>query len=135
METFLYTLVQLVHNFGAAAVAGTPVAALWFGHENKLALQKLSRLMALGWLVQGASGIGFALTSYTMDGALRHVEGVALTALALKIGCTFVGTILAGTYLIRGSRWSAVNQLRTWKFMVMMTLTALAAAAVLRWYS
>ena len=134
MENFIYTLVQLVHNFGAVAVAGSPVAALWFGRENKIVLQKLTWLMALGLVAQGASGIGFAVTSYTMKGALPEVEGVALTALALKVGCTFVGVVLAGFYLVTGSRWSAVNQLRMWKLMVIMTLTALSAAAFLRWY-
>src|SRR5206468_10799244 len=84
MENFIYTLVQLVHNFGAVAVAGSPVVALWFGRENKIALHKLTWLMALGWVAQGASGIGFAVTSFTMKGALPEVEGVALTALALK---------------------------------------------------
>jgi hypothetical protein len=134
METFIYTLVQLVHNFGAAAVAGSPIAALWSGRENKTALRKLAWLMALGWVAQGASGIGFAVTSYTMEGALPKVEGVALTALALKVGCTLVGVVLAGFYLMTGSRWSTVNQLRMWKFMVITTLTALSAAAALRWY-
>jgi hypothetical protein len=135
METFLYTLVQLVHNFGAAAVAGSPVAALWFGRENKIALQKITWLMTLGWVIQGATGVGFAITSYTMDGAIRHVDGIAFVALALKVACTFVGAVVAGSYLITGSHWSAPNQLRMWKLMVIMTLSALAAAAVLRWYS
>ena len=134
MENFIYTLVQLVHNFGAVAVAGSPVVALWFVRENKIALHKLTWLMALGWVAQGVSGIGFAVTSYTLKGALPEVEGIALTALALKVGCTLIGVVLAGLYLMTGSRWSAVNQLRMWKLMVIMTLSALTAAAVLRWY-
>lgn len=67
-----------------------------------------------------------------MKGALPEVEGVALTALALKVGCTLIGVVLAGFYLMTGSRWSAVNQLRMWKLMVIMTLTALTAAAILK---
>ena len=135
METFLYTLVQVAHNFGAAAVAGSPIAALWFGRENDIVLQRLSWLMALGWLVQAVSGIGFAVTSYTMDGSLRHVEGIALVALALKVCCTLVGTVLAAACLMAGSRWSAMKRLRLCKLMITMTSTALVCAAVLRWYS
>lgn len=134
MENFIYTLVQVLHNFGAVGVGGSAVAGLWFGRESKTALRKLTWLMALGWVTQGASGIGFAITSYTMEGALPKVKGAALVALALKVGCTLIGVLLAGYYLMTGARWSAVNQLRMWKLMVMMTLTALTAAAVLRWY-
>src|SRR5207245_8968278 len=104
MENFIYTLVQLVHNFGAVAVAGSPVVALWFGRENKIALHKLTWLMALGWVAQGASGIGFAVTSYTMKGALPEVEGVELTALALKVGWYLMGVVLSGFYFISSSR-------------------------------
>ena len=60
MENFIYTCVQIVHNFGAVAVVGSPAVALWLGRENKIALHKLTWLMALGWLAQAASGIGFA---------------------------------------------------------------------------
>jgi len=79
MENFIYTLVQLVHNFGAVALAGSPVVALWFGRDNKIALHKLTWLWPLGWVAQGASGIGFAVTSYTIKGQLPAVEGVAMT--------------------------------------------------------
>lgn len=58
--------------------------------------------MLLGWLAQGASGIGFALTSYTMKGALPEVTDIALGALVLKVGCTFIGTVLTGFYLATG---------------------------------
>ena len=30
LENILYASVQLAHNFGAAAVTGMPIAALWF---------------------------------------------------------------------------------------------------------
>src|SRR6266545_3191464 len=133
MENFIYTCVQIVHNFGAVAVVGSPAVALWLGRENKVALHKLTWLMALGWLAQAASGIGFAITSYALKGALPEVTGVTLVALALKVGCTFIGVVLAGLYLVTGSRWSTLNQLRMWKVMVIMTLTALSAAALLRW--
>jgi hypothetical protein len=65
MENFIYTLVQLVHNFGAVAVVGSPAAPLCLSREDQFARHELAWLMVLGWLAQGASGIGFALTRYT----------------------------------------------------------------------
>ena len=79
MENLIYTWVQIVHNFGAVAVIGSPAAALSLSRQNQIVRYKLAWLMLLGWLAQGASGIGFALTSYTMKGAAsgsnRHSFG------------------------------------------------------------
>jgi hypothetical protein len=86
MENLIYTWVQIVHNFGAVAVIGSPAAALSLSRQNQIVRYKLAWLMLLGWLAQGASGIGFALTSYTMKGALPEVTGIALGALILKVG-------------------------------------------------
>ena len=55
LENVLYGGVQLVHNFGAAAVTGLPIAALWF----KSAAPEDS-LAHLACLLQAASGIFLA---------------------------------------------------------------------------
>jgi hypothetical protein len=134
MENLIYTWVQIVHNFGAVAVVDSPAAALCLSRENLLVRHKLAWLMVLGWLAQGASGIGFALTSYTMKGALPEVTGIALGALVLKVACTFIGTVLTGFYLATRLRWSATQEYRMWQMMFVMTITAITAAAFLRWY-
>ena len=134
MENLIYTWVQIVHNFGAVAVIGSPAAALSLSRQNQIVRYKLVWLMLLGWLAQGASGIGFALTSYTMKGALPEVTGIALGALILKVGCTFIGTVLTGFYLATRLRWSAAREHRMWQLMLLMTVSAITAAAFLRWY-
>ncbi len=134
MENLIYTVVQLAHNFGAVALVGSPAAALWLSGENKTARYQLAWLMALGWLAQAGSGIGFAIASYALKGALPEVAGIAFVALALKVGCTSVGVLLSGLYAVTGKRWSSVGERRMWQFMLILTATALSAAAVLRWY-
>jgi hypothetical protein len=134
MENLIYTWVQILHNFGAVAVVGSPAAAIWLPGENRVIRYKLAWLMLLGWLAQGASGIAFALTSYTMKGALPEVTGIALGALVLKVGCTFIGTVLTGVYLATRWRWSGAHEHRMWQLMLLMTITAITAAAFLRWY-
>ncbi|MGA7385672.1 MAG: hypothetical protein WBW81_13570 [Methylocella sp.] len=62
LENFLYGDVQLVHNFGAAAVTGLPIAALWLGPAPPV-LRKMAWLILFAWLVQGASGAGFGTVS------------------------------------------------------------------------
>ena len=68
MGDFLYTCVQLIHNFGAVTVVGSPVAALWLGNDHPSTQYRLAWMMALGWTAQGASGAGFGLTSLYLKG-------------------------------------------------------------------
>ena len=134
MENLIYTRVQIMHNFGAVALIGSSAAALSLSRQNQIVRSKLAWLMLLGWLAQGASGVGFALTSYTMKGALPEVTGIALGALVLKVGCTFIGTVLKEFYLATRLRWSAAREHKMWQLMLLMTVSAITTAAFLRWY-
>jgi len=134
MGDFIYTCVQLVHNFGAVIVIGSPAAALWLGQDHKAAQCQLAWLMALGWAAQGASGAGFGITSFYLKGQIPDVTGVALAALVIKIACALTGFVLAAVYLRTGSGWSSRTQLRLRQIMLGLAVTALSAAAFLRWY-
>src|SRR5712671_3869182 len=98
MGDFLYTCVQLIHNFGAVTVVGSPVAALWVGNDHSSTQYRIAWLMLLGWAVQGASGAGFGLTSLYLKGQIPDVTGVALVSLLVKIACVVTGFVLAAVY-------------------------------------
>jgi hypothetical protein len=134
MGDFLYTCVQLIHNFGAVTVVGSPVAALWLGNDHPSTQYRLAWMMALGWTAQGASGAGFGLTSLYLKGQIPDVTGVALVSLLIKIACVVTAVILAVVYLRAGSNWSPLAQFRLRGGMLILAATALSAAAFLRWY-
>lgn len=134
MGNLLYTCVQLVHNLGAVAVVGSPAAALWAGNNHETGRRRLAWLMALGWAAQGASGAGFGLTSFYLKGQIPEITGVALAALLIKISCVLIGISLAAINLRMGSRWSPIGRRRLMGAMLALAVTALSAAAFLRWY-
>jgi hypothetical protein len=134
MGNLIYTCVQLVHNFGAVTVVGSPAVALWLGNDHQVTQRRLAWLMALGWAAQGASGAGFGLTSLYLKGHLPEVTGVALEALSVKIACALIGFGLAAVYLRTGFGWSSRSQLRLRQVMLGLAVSALSAAAFLRWY-
>jgi hypothetical protein len=134
MGNFLYTCVQLVHNFGAVTVVGCPAMALWLGNDHQATQRRVAWLMVLGWAAQGASGAGFGITSIYLKGQIPDVTGVALAALLVKISCALTGFILAAVYLRYGSGWSSRNQSLLRQTMLGLAVTALSGAAFLRWY-
>jgi hypothetical protein len=134
MLNLVYTCVQILHNFGAVAVVGSPAAAWWLARDNPSAQGWLAWLLIIGWAAQGASGAGFGMTSYLLKGQLPDVAGVALVALATKVGCVLSGFVIAACYLKTGSRWSPLSRLRMWQGMLALAGTALSAAAFLRWF-
>lgn len=140
-----YALVQVAHNFGAVAVVGGPLFALWPARPPP-ALHARRRLLALvlaGWALQAASGAAFGATSYVWYGALPDIHGPAVVALAVKVGCAIVGFLLAAVWLRRESPAAAVALhgsddaagRRGWGWLLAFGATALTAAAVLRWFS
>ncbi len=130
----VYALVQMAHNFGAAAVIGGPLTAWWWARERPATLTASAWLTALGWTTQGLSGIGFALTSYYSRGELPELAGVALLALYIKIGCVIVGFALTGYYLTAPAPRLERLQRWFWSGLCAVGATALSAAAFLRWF-
>ena len=134
MGDFIYTCVQLVHNFGAVTVVGSPAMALWLGDDDKATQHRLAWIMVLGWVAQGASGAGFGITSFYLKGHIPDVGGIALVALLVKIACALTGFLLAVIYLRAGSAWSARGQLLLRQVMLGFAVIAFSSAAFLRWY-
>ena len=135
MGDFIYTCVQLAHNFGAVTVVGSPAVALWLGQNHKIGQHQLAWLMVIGWFAQGASGAGFGLTSLYLKGQIPDVTGIAWVALVVKIACALTGFILAMVYLRSGaSGWSSRSQVLLRMIMLGLAVTALSGAAFLRWY-
>jgi len=100
LENLLYGGVQLVHNFGAAAVTGLPVAALWLKPAPPV-LRTMAWLTLLAWLAQSASGAGFGTVSYFMEGELPQIHHIALAALIVKIGCAVLAAALLATSFLK----------------------------------
>lgn len=134
MGDFIYTCVQLVHNFGAVTVVGSPAMALFLGQNQKAIQHRLAWLMVLGWVAQGTSGAGFGITSFYLKGHIPDVSGIALVALLVKIACTLTGFVLAVVYLRAGSGWSTRSQILLRRVMLGLAVIALSSAAFLRWY-
>ena len=134
MLNLVYTGVQILHNFGAVAVVGSPAVAWWFARDNPAAQCRLAWLLVIGWAAQGASGAGFGMTSYFLKGQLPEISGVAVIALVAKIACATCGFAVGILYLNMASRWSVATRLKVWQGMLALAGTALTAAAFLRWF-
>jgi hypothetical protein len=131
LENILYSGVQIAHNFGAAAVTGLPIAALWLRPAPTVA-RKMAWLTLLGWLVQGASGAGFGTVSFFMEGELPQIHHLALAALCVKIFCAVLAIILLGVHFVRRTTKPGGP---AWRSLAVLGVTALTSAAVLRWFS
>ena len=129
LENALYSGVQIVHNFGAAAVTGLPIAALWFRPAVPVT-RRMAQLTLVAWLAQAASGAGFGTVSYLEEGELPQIHHLALAALSIKILCAVLAVILLGIYFIKGSAYGPI-----WRGLAFLGITALTCAAVLRWFS
>jgi hypothetical protein len=132
LEDVLYSGVQIAHNFGAAAVTGLPVAALWLRPEPKVA-RTMAWLTLLAWLVQGASGAGFGTVSFFMEGQLPEIHHVALGALCIKILCAVLAIILLTVHFVR--RTTDEQGDPAWRSLAILGVTALTCAGVLRWFA
>ncbi len=136
LENILYASVQLAHNFGAAAVTGLPIAALWFKPAPPV-LRKMAWLTLLAWLVQSASGAGFGTVSFFMEGELPEIHHIALGALCVKIACAALAVALLAVHFLRrtASGPGVAPGVAMWRGLATLGVTALASAAILRWFS
>lgn len=132
LESILYGGVQIAHNFGAAAVTGLPIAALWFGPAERT-LRKMAWLTLLAWLMQAASGVGFGTVSYFQEGELPQIHHFALVALCVKIASAGLAVSLLSVHFLR--RATTGPGVAIWRILAILGVTALTCAAVLRWFS
>ena len=134
LQNLGYALTQVVHNFGASAVLGGALAALWLAPSPELE-RCMAWLVLTGWAAQMASGAAFGAISFYYYGQFPDLSAVALAALAIKVACAVSAFALAAYYLLH-----ATNRPEAWRHGMWLTLaslgaTALTAAAFLRWFS
>jgi hypothetical protein len=135
VQNFIYALIQVIHNFGAATVAGTVASALWLVRGDAAVRHRLAILAAAAWAVQAASGALFGITTFYFEKHLPDIHGIAVGALLIKIFCAVAGFILAVAYAKSDSAWARDRQLLVWRVLLAAGLVALASAAFLRWFS
>jgi len=136
LENILYAGMQIAHNFGAAAMAGRPIAALWLGPArttSRTTFRKIALLTLFAWLVQGASGAGFGAVSFFVVGELPEIHHLALVALGVKIACAVLAIALLGFKLL--GALEAASEKATLISLAGLGSTALTCAAILRWFS
>ena len=132
-QNLSYAVIQVVHNFGAVAVVGGSLIA-WRVRE-KAAQRKLGYLALAGWLTQAASGATFGMVTYYYHHQLPDISGIATYALGVKMICATLGILTLAAYLWRGERWTEQARNQVWLSSSVLAITALSAAAFLRWFS
>jgi hypothetical protein len=134
-ENLNYAIVQLAHNFGAAAVVGFAIFALYPTTLAVSVQRRFALFVVLGWAVQVLSGVGFGTVSYYYYKKFPDLSGVAFTALMIKIFCAVGGFAIAILFLRRATGWIEEQRRAAWKLLGALGVTALAAAAFLRWFA
>jgi len=132
-QNLAYSVVQVAHNFGAVAAVGGSAAAVVTPHDDSR--RKLAWLALAGWGIQGASGAAFGAISYAFYHQLPDLAGAAVVALLTKMTCVAAGFVLIAAYLLRASGWTKSSRDLAWRASFVFAALALAAAAVLRWFS
>jgi hypothetical protein len=133
VQNLIYALIQVVHNFGAAAIVGMGAYETWLVRGRPE--HGLASVLALVWALQASSGAFFGIVTYYYDGQLPDIHGVAVDALLLKIICVAAGFVLAVSYAKWGSGWSDHGCRFVWGASFALGAVALGSAAFLRWFS
>jgi hypothetical protein len=134
-ENLSYAIMQLVHNFGAAAVVGVAIFAIYPAAQPIPIQRKFAWLVGLSWTAQALSGVGFGAVSYYFYEKLPDLHGLAFAALLIKIMCAAGGVSIAIMYLRQAAGWTTEQRSVAWKLLAALGVTALAAAAFLRWFA
>lgn len=134
-ENLSYAIMQLVHNFGAAAVVGVAIFAIYPAVQPVPIQRKFAWLVGLSWTAQALSGVGFGAVSYYFYEKLPDLHGLAFAALLIKIMCAAGGVSIAIMYLRQAAGWTTEQRSVAWKLLAALGVTALAAAAFLRWFA
>lgn len=135
LQNLAYALIQVAHNFGAVAVVGGSLLGRWPLHIEAIQRQRLAWLVLGGWVVQAMSGTAFGIVSIAYYGQPPDIHGIAVIALLVKIVCAVTGFVVTVWWLRRADRWSESRRTRVWSLLMALGITALSAAAFLRWFS
>ncbi len=133
VQNLAYTAVQVVHNFGAVAALGGSLAATAIQESH--GQRKLAWVAFAGWCGQGASGAAFGAVSYHFYHRFPDISGIAMDALLVKIGCAIAALAMLAAYLGLGARWTSRGRTGVCIASSALSIAALSAAAVLRWFS
>jgi len=132
-QNLSYSVIQVVHNFGAVAVVGGSLSALWL--DENATRRKLAFLTLVGWLTQAASGATFGMATYYYHHQLPDISGIATYALGIKMICATLGISMLATFILWGERWTEQRKRNMWITSSALAITALSSAAFLRWFS
>lgn len=132
-QNLIYSAVQAAHNFGAVAVVGGALGGVVVKHPGPRKI--LAQIALAGWAVQALSGGTFGAVSYYYYGKFPDIGNTAWTALFIKMACVATGFTLLAAYLAWGADWAESKRNGAWHASLALGVTALSAAAVLRWFS
>ncbi len=135
LQNLSYAAAQIVHNFGAVAVVGSPVYALALGPGLAGLRKPLLWAILAGWVAQTLSGAAFGGISWLYYGRFPDIHGIAIAALLTKVACAAAGVMLVGAFLARGAGWRERTRQASWRVLAILGATALTSAAFLRWFS
>jgi hypothetical protein len=138
-QNLAYSAIQVVHNFGAVATVSGSIAAILAAPEAR---RRFAWLAFAGWTTQAISGPSFGMASYYFYGKFPDIAGIAITALTIKIVCVALGFTLVAAYLCPCERYLpscayCLERFRrlVWPASTTLAVTALTAAAFLRWFA
>lgn len=135
VQSLLYALIQIAHNFGAVAVVGGSLLGRWPLDQEAAKRRPLAWLVLAGWITQGISGGAFGAVSIAYYGQPPDIHGIALLALLVKIACAITGFVVIAVWLRYAVHWRESRSNAVWNLLIALGITALSAAAVLRWFS
>ena len=133
VQNLSYSVIQIVHNFGAAATVGGSIIATQL--RDDATRRWLAHLVLFGWLTQVASGAAFGMVTYHFYRHLPDISGIALDALGIKMVCATLGVLLLTTYFWQNMRWKEAEKSKAWMASAALAMTAFSAAGFLRWFS
>ena len=135
LQNLAYAITQVAHNFGAVAVLGGALSALWLIPGQAGMQRALAWLVLVGWTIQAASGAAFGAVSWLYYGQFPDIHGIAIAALVIKVACAMAGFAITAVYLRSASVWREQGRQTAWRALALLAATALSAAAFLRWFS
>lgn len=132
-QNLSYSVIQVVHNFGAVATVGGSVIATRV--RDNITRRRLAKIVLTGWVTQAVSGATFGMVTYYFYHQLPDISGIAVDALGIKMVCASLGILLLAAYLWQDGQWTVQVKSRAWISSSALAITAISGAAFLRWFS
>ena len=132
-QNLSYSVIQVVHNFGAVATVGGSVIATRL--RDNVTRRRLANLVLIGWVTQAVTGATFGMVTYYFYHRPPDISGIAVDALAIKMVCATLGILLLAAYLWQSHRWTEHGKSKAWISSSVLAITAISGAAFLRWFS